>query len=241
MNTVRSAFPGAVFALRHASQRRVYQFTGLLFLFALAAGVSGSDRYGAMLLLMTTVLGIGLSAPSVGRDTLSGRAVLYFQRPVTPVAHYSAQLLVVLGSIAAAVALTAIPVALAPPAGAGAYAWVHPVGAFYWGALLAVIGMAVSTLVRRRAVEIMILLLVVSGYQVLVADALGSEAARELLRWLLIPVDAVFTTWQQWRGGSFTVRPDHAAQLVLYPLAWLAILMLRLRKQDVGAADYQVS
>lgn len=238
MNEWSRALAGARFALLHGPARRVLQLGTALLALALFAAVTGSDRFVQSMTLLATVVGIGLGRQSVGYDRLTGRSVLYFQRAVSPLMHYSAQLLLGLGVLAAAVIAAA---AAATLAGLVPYPWVDAVGAFYWGALLLIVSTAASAIAPRRDLELVLLLIALSGFQVLIANWLGFDGARALLRWLLIPVDAVFATWQQWLRGNFTVAPEYGAQLVIYPLVWLAILLLRLRRQDIGAAEYHVS
>jgi hypothetical protein len=39
--------------------------------------------------------------------------------------------------------------------------------------------------------------------------------------------------------GSYGIAPAYAGQLLLQPLLWTTVLLLRVRSADVGAADYQ--
>lgn len=232
------ALSGGRLALLHGPARRVLFAGALLLAVAVLFVASSNENFGRMMLLMATVAGLGLGRQSVGSDRLTGRSLLYFQRPVGPVAHYGALLLLALGALGIAAAIAALAAGLAQLFGGPPYQWVHAVGALYWSALLLIIGMTVSAFVPKRDLDMMLLFLMVSAMQVLIADWLGFAGAHELLRWLLLPIDPVFGTWSAWARGNFTTAPQYAVQLVLYPLIWLGILLIRLRRQDLAAAEY---
>jgi hypothetical protein len=238
MNHLSRAVPGAWFTLINGPARTPLKLCALLLVVALAATAAGYERFPQLLLLLATVAGIGLGRGAVGDDRLSGRAALLFQRPVSPLAHYGARLLLIMGIFTAAALLAAAATGIARLAGGGPYLWVNVAGAFYWAALLLIMSTSVSAFLRRHDLEVVLVIVLLSGVQVLIAQALGFAGAQELLRWLLVPIDAVFATWDQWRVGNFAIGPAYATQLVVYPMAWAAILLVRLRRADIGAADY---
>lgn len=238
MNHLSRALPGAWFTLIHGPARTPLKLCALLLVVALAATTAGHERFPQLLLLLATIAGMGLGRGAVGDDRLSGRAALLFQRPVSPLAHYAARLLLAMGIFAAAALLAIAATGIARLAGGRPYLWVNVAGAFYWAALLLIMSTAVSSFVRRHDLDIVLVILLLTAFQGLIAPALGFAGSRELLQWLLIPIDAVFGTWEQWRAGNFTTDPTYAAQMMVYPTAWAAILLVRLRRADMGAADY---
>lgn len=229
--------PGAWFTLVHGPARTAMAVSALAVLVTLAALLKGSERFPQFVLLAFTVAGIGLGRRSIGDDRLSGRSVLLFQRPVRPVAHYGARLLLCVGVLAVGTAVIALATVMASPA----LLWPHAVAGLYWGALLLVMTTTLSSVAGRFEGELVIAFVVTSVLQVVVARELGSPVARELLYWVLVPIDVIFGTWNQIAAGIFAIRPAAAAHLIGYPAAWLAVLYLRLRRIDIGAADYHAN
>jgi len=238
MNAVVRALPTAWIDLAHGPGRNALALSGLLLIVAAGLGVQGHERLPLLMLLAATVAGVGIGRRSAGADRVSGRSVLLFQRPLTPAAHYAARLLLGLALFAAAALLTA---AIVTAAGELTRPWVHALGACYWALLMLVVSTALSAVAPRHDVELLVLLFAVSAAQVLVANAIGITGLREVLQWLLIPIDAVFGTWNRWAAGNYTVTPVYAGQLLLQPIAWATLLFLRLRRIDIGAADYHTS
>jgi hypothetical protein len=235
MNVMARAFPAAWLGLARGGRRSVLALSALLLAIAAGMGMQGHERFPLFMLLAGTVAGVGIGRRSVGADLAAGRGVLLFQRPVTPLAHYTARMVATLGIFAGAAVLTAALVAVA---GDIPRPWVHAVGATYWALLMLVIATALSALSRRFDVELLVLLFVLSTTQALIANALGVPGLRALLDWTLIPIDAVFGSWNALARGDFSIAPRHGVQLVLQPLAWGTVLVLRLRRIDIGAADY---
>jgi hypothetical protein len=220
----------------HGAGRGALRLGGLLATLAVVVAIAGSERFPQLMLLVATVAGIGMGRRSAGDDRVSGRGALLFQQPIAPVALYGARLVTCL----ALFALAALAIAAAALlAGALPRAWVDCVGAFYWAALLLIMSSALSAFTARYAAELLIVLLVAAATQVLIADAIGIPGAGSVLQWTLVPIDAFFGTWDQLRRGSYSLAPAYAGQLLLHPLAWTAVLLLRVRRADIGAADYQ--
>jgi hypothetical protein len=220
----------------HGAGRGALRLSGLMTTLALVAAIAGSERFPQLMLLVATVAGIGMGRRSAGDDRVSGRGALLFQQPIAPMSLYGARLLTCLALFAlAALAIATVAGLAATVPGA----WVDCLGAFYWAALLLIMGSALSAFTPRYAAELLIVLLVAAATQVLIADAIGIPGARSVLQWTLVPIDALFGTWDAWRRGSYGVAQAYAGQLLLQPLAWTAVLLLRVRRADIGAADYQ--
>jgi hypothetical protein len=222
--------------LVHGPARGALRLSALLTTLALVVSIVGSDRFAQLMLLVATIAGVGLGRHAAGDDRVSGRAALLFQQPITPLALYGTRLLLCIALFAGAALTIAAAGTLA---GKVPHAWVHCVGAFYWASLLLVMAMALSAFTARYAVELLVVLLLAAAMQVLIANAIGMPAAGRMLQWTLLPIDALFGTWDQWRMGSYSIAPAYAGQLLLQPLLWTTVLLLRVRRADVGAADYQ--
>ncbi|HSJ23931.1 MAG TPA: hypothetical protein VK929_04540 [Longimicrobiales bacterium] len=228
---------GAWFSLVHGPARTSLAVSLLCLLAALAALLKGSARFPQLVLLGFSMAGIGMGRRSIGDDRLSARSVLLFQRPVSPMAHYGGRLLLSTGLLALGAAVLAVAAVMVPAPSPLA----HAIGGFYWGCLLLIMSTTLSSVTGRFEGELVIAVVVVSALQVTLVQELGLAAARDVLYCALVPVDAIFGTWNQWASGTFAIPPATAAHLLGYPTAWLALLAVRLRRADLGAADYHVN
>ena len=48
-------------------------------------------------------------------------------------------------------------------------------------------------------------------------------------------------TWEQWIAGNYAIELSYAGQMIVQPLAWLVILLWRVRNEDIGAAEYHAA
>jgi hypothetical protein len=163
---------------------------------------------------------------------------LYFQRPVSPVAHHVARIALGAALCAAILLVSGIITSVFY---VNPFAWAESLWAFYWLFLLMIVSTAISTLVVRFDMVVAFGLLVASMAFYIFPPDLGVPAAHLAIRWLLLPIGPVFNTWSQWRAGLYVMDPEVAAHLLFQPLLWAGILLRRLRREDLQAASYHVA
>jgi hypothetical protein len=232
MNAFARALPGARLSMSLGPTRRTLAWCAMLAMASVGLGVRQADTYSQLVLLLSLVAGVGMGTGSVGGDRLAGRSTLFFQRAVTPAAHYLARTALcsavfAAGAIAVGVAATLLKVGVRP--------WVDASWAFYWAALLLIVSTTLSAMLARHDSFLTLGLLAASLGQGLILAWLDMPALRELLQWALLPIDASAVSWQNWREGNATLSVRHAAQLLIQPLAWTTLLILRLEREDLSA------
>ncbi len=207
-----------------------------------AIDVRRGDRSAAPLLFYLGLgIGMGMTAGLLGEDRRESRWVLLFQRPGTPLLHYSR---VVTAAFAAIVSLHVM--ALAVAAAITGSSGVRTVfGGVVTSLILAVavagVAIGMSALRPRGDAALTLALLVVSLYQALVWDTLGWAAgapARETAAALLFPFDAVAELARWIVGAGDVPGVGRIAHLCIYPAAWLAVAgwrLHRMQEQDIPA------
>lgn len=191
-----------------------------------AAGQDGSSASSLVTLLLTVALGGGLVRGVISDDRKQARWILLFQRPVKPHTYYIRLLLV---SILALLALLLV-VGFAATVTAwysGAEVrriWGGAAGAALLGVNLVIVGTAISSLVKRHDVELLLLLFFVSMYQGVFTGSFESALVRNLMEFLLLPVNPILSIWNHLSSGDpLALTGGWVAHLVFYPLIWLLV------------------
>lgn len=205
--------------------------TGLFTILTLLnAGSSGggvrSTSFGAAVLLA-----LALTRGYIAADIREGRWPLLFQNPMHPIAHYARRLTRLMATAAVLLGIVVAGGLLGSEridVRTAVHAWICACAV---AAILMSLAAGIGSLVRRYELELILLLIVVSGLQVVLANALALDnALRDLLRWLLIPLDAMAMLMEQFAGSGTGMTTEYWLQLALYPAVWLAIAGWRLHR-----------
>lgn len=212
---------------------------GFLVVFSAAATVlcaavtlRDSNQVHGIFALMVPVVSLAVTRGIISADRVEGRWILLFQRGQSPLSHYARALVLALGTVWLVVLICALAVAAAALLSRQSADVAPDMAAFgtLWATVLVCATFAVSSLVRRYDLELVLLLLALSFAQGVVTDVLGlPELTREWMRFLLLPVDGVFLVLRALTGEGGGIPTSLIAHLLLYPPACLAVAALRLR------------
>jgi hypothetical protein len=189
------------------------------------------------------LVAMALTNGAMGGDRRPSRWCVLFQMPVTPALFYFRALIIrwivasTLVAIATIVFCATMPFVEASPRfilGLGLSTWIMT-------SLLLAVGFGASTLVRRREMSALLLLLVLSILQVALLHVLGLDGepvVSSLVSYVLIPVDGLTEMMKELVSGDGVFSIGFLTHLVLYPAGWLLVAFLRLR--HFAAADLPV-
>lgn len=204
-------------------------------LVGLLAADGNAQSAQSLLALAATAIALGITRGIICGDRIEQRWFVLFQRGDPPFVHYARVLLVTAVAVALLLAIPALALAVTAsiPTAFAAFA-----GALLWAGVCIAVATGISSLVRRYDLEITLILVVVSLAQGYVFGLLRvSPSASAALSYLLIPVDGIFMLWKGMLDlGSLPGLP-RLLHILVYPLAWLGIAVLRIRRYGSAPSD----
>lgn len=182
----------------------------------------------------SVIFALAFTREIVGGDRTPSRWVLLFQCPGSATRHYARTGLVAFGLTllcmllpSAALAIVGLGTGSSPYFISGAIQ-----GGLAWATVVFCVSFGISGLVRQHNVELTILLIFVSATQGLLTRSVGlSASGSRVVEYLLFPINALGEVWYG-ISGDMNLDTPHALHLVIYPLAWLVIGFLSIRRLE---------